>query len=131
MRKEVMTAVRKLKIFAVMLAVVMILTGCSFRTVSEFYSLPKRSVGYTNLQTVIQSAIGDWEYAAPQSGEYQQTLQSADLDGDGNKEYLLFAKSRTRRLTCPAFVNLPLHLSGGSRKSIRNFHHTNSSQSRR
>ncbi len=95
---------KKIRIFAVMLAVILILTGCSFRTVNEFYSLPKRSEGYTNLQSVIQSAMGDWEYAAPQSGEYQQTLQSADLDGDGNNEYLLFAKSNSAEKPLRIFI---------------------------
>ena len=86
---------KRIKLWAVILAVITLLTGCSFRTVNEFYSLPKRSEGYTNLQSVMQSAMSGWEYAAPQSGEYQQTLQTADLDGDGNNEYLLFAKSNS------------------------------------
>ena len=64
---------KRIKLWAVMLTVVMLLSGCSFRTVNEFYSLPKRSEGYTNLQSVMQSAMSGWEYAAPQSGEYQHT----------------------------------------------------------
>jgi len=87
--------VKRIRFCIVMLLVITILSGCSMRTVSEYYSLPKRSKGYTNLQTVMQEAMLGWEYAAPQSGEYQQTLQSADLDGDGHNEYLLFAKSNT------------------------------------
>jgi len=86
---------KKLQILTVLMAVILLLSGCSFRAASEFYSLPKRSKGYTNLQSVIQSAMVGWEYAAPSSGEYQQTMQSADLDGDGNNEYLLFAKSNS------------------------------------
>lgn len=94
----------KIRILAVALAVILLLTGCSFRTVNEFYSLPERSEGYTNLQSVMQSAMNGWEYAAPQSGEYQQTLQSADLDGDGNNEYLLFARSNSAEKPLRIFI---------------------------
>ncbi len=86
---------KRIRSLAAVVAVIMLLTGCSFRTVNEFYSLPKRSEGYTNLQSVMQSAMTGWEYAAPSSGEHQQTMQTADLDGDGNNEYLLFAKSNS------------------------------------
>lgn len=99
-----MIAVNKIRTFSLILAVILLLTGCSYRTVSEFYSLPKRSAGYTNLQSVIQSAMNGWEYAAPQSGEYQQTLQTADLDGDGNNEYLLFAKSNSAEKPLRIFI---------------------------
>ena len=85
----------KTRILTLLLAVIFLLTGCSFRTVNEFYSLPKRSEGYTNLQSVMQSTMNGLEYAAPQGGEFQQTLQTADLDGDGNNEYLLFARSNS------------------------------------
>lgn len=95
---------KRIKLWAVMLTVVMLLSGCSFRTVNEFYSLPKRSEGYTNLQSVMQSAMSGWEYAAPQGGEYQQTLQTADLDGDGNNEYLLFAKSNSAEKPLRIFI---------------------------
>lgn len=94
----------RIRIFAVALAVILLLSGCSFRTVNEFYSLPERSKGYTNLQSVIQSTMSGWEYAAPQSGEYQQTLQTADLDGDGNNEYLLFAKSNSAEKPLRIFI---------------------------
>lgn len=86
---------KKIRIFALLLAVTMLLTGCGFRAVNEFYSVPKRSEGYTNLQSEMQQAMSGWEYAAPSSGEYRQTMQTADLDGDGNNEYLLFAKSNS------------------------------------
>ena len=95
---------KKIRILAVMLAVILILAGCSFRTVNEFYSLPRRSEDYTNLQSVMRSAMNGLEYAAPQSGENQQTLQTADLDGDGNNEYLLFAKSNSAEKPLRIFI---------------------------
>lgn len=95
---------KKTRILAALLAVILLLTGCSFRTVNELYSLPKRSKGYNNLQSVIQSVMDGWEYDAPQSGEYQQTMQTADLDGDGNNEYLLFAKNNSAEKPLRIFI---------------------------
>lgn len=70
----------------------LLLTGCAMRTVEEMYSLPKRSEAYSYLQSAIDMAMAGLEYAAPVSGENQQTVQMADLDGDGVDEYLVFAK---------------------------------------
>lgn len=79
------------KIFAAVLAV-LLLTGCSMRTLDELYLVPKRSEEYNDLQSAIDRNIGKLEYCAPLSGENLQTVQMADLDGDGTQEYLLFAK---------------------------------------
>jgi hypothetical protein len=81
----------KLKIISAVLAV-LLLTGCSMRTLDELYRVPRRSEEYNNLQSAIDQSIGDREYCAPLSGENLQTVQMADLDGDGTQEYLLFAK---------------------------------------
>ena len=70
----------------------MLLSGCSFRTVDEMYRLPKRSEDYKELQIVIDTAMIGMEYCAPLAGEQRQTVQMADLDGDLDDEYLLFAK---------------------------------------
>lgn len=44
------------------------------------------------MQALIDRHMVGLEYSAPISGENQQTVQMADLDGDGNSEYLLFAR---------------------------------------
>lgn len=75
-----------------MLLVAVLLSGCSMRTVKDMYRLPKRSDNFNNLQAAIDLAMTDLEYCAPLSGENRQTVQMADLDGDGVDEYLLFAK---------------------------------------
>ncbi len=67
------------------------LSGCMV-TVDQMYSPPKRSAAYEDLQTAIDEAMADMVYASPLSGENRQTVQIADLDGDGVDEYLLFAK---------------------------------------
>ena len=76
----------------VLLATVLALSGCVTMTVDQMYALPKRSTKYNDLQTAIDNAMGGLEYAAPTSGENQQTVQMADLNGDGEDEYLLFAR---------------------------------------
>lgn len=69
-----------------------LLSGCAIRTVDELYCPPKRSEDDNNLQSAMDSAMNGLSYCAPQAGENQQTVQMADLDGDGELEYLLFAK---------------------------------------
>ena len=80
------------RLATLLLAAVLGLSGCGFATVEQMYALPKRSTQYHDLQNAIDSAMAGLEYAAPTSGEYQQTVQQADLDGDGEMEYLLFAR---------------------------------------
>lgn len=83
---------RKLNMFLVVLLAVSLLSGCAMMTVDQMYSLPKRSAEHQRLQMAIDSAISGLEYSSPLSGENQQTVQMADLDGDGEPEYLLFAR---------------------------------------
>lgn len=72
---------------------VLILSGCTMRTVEDMYQLPKRSEDFHDLQMLIDDVMTGMEYCAPLTGENQQTVQMADLDGDGMDEYLLFAKT--------------------------------------
>ena len=80
------------RLAALLLAATLGLSGCGLATVEQMYALPKRSTQYHDLQNAIDSAMTGLEYAAPTSGEYQQTVQQADLNGDGENEYLLFAR---------------------------------------
>ena len=70
----------------------LLFTGCAMRTVEEMYALPKRSEEFNEMQSAIDTAMYGMTYASPQSGENQQTVQMADLDGDGTEEILVFAK---------------------------------------
>jgi len=83
---------RKRILAILLLAAVLCTSGCAMRTVDQMYCLPKRSEDHKDLRAAVDSAMSGLEYCAPLSGENQQTLQSADLDGDGSVEYLLFAK---------------------------------------
>ena len=80
-----------------LLWITLILSGCAMRTAEELYALPKRSQEYAQLQTAIDSAMYGMTYCAPRSGENQQTVQMADLDGDGMDEYLVFAKGASEK----------------------------------
>ena len=87
---------RKLKILSAVLAA-LLLSGCSLQTVDELYRVPRRSEEYNDLQSAIDRSIGDREYWAPLTGENLQTVQRADLDGDGLQEYLLFTKANAEK----------------------------------
>lgn len=80
-----------------MLLTALLLSGCTMRTVEEMYALPKRSEEYRELQSAIDTAMYGLTYSSPQSGENQQTVQMADLNGDGVDEYLVFAKGATEK----------------------------------
>ena len=75
-----------------LLSMALLLGGCSMRTVDEMYRLPRRSETDDHLQSVIDEAMQDLNYAAPIAGENQQTVQMADLSGDGEVEYIVFAR---------------------------------------
>ena len=80
-----------IKLSAAVLAVVL-LAGCNMRTVEQLYAPPRRPEAYDNLQSQIDRVMPGMEYQAPLTGENRQAIQTADLDGDGQMEYLLFAK---------------------------------------
>ncbi|MDO5400399.1 MAG: hypothetical protein Q4F17_05375 [Eubacteriales bacterium] len=78
---------------ALLLLLCLSLSGCAMRRAEEMYALPKRSQEYQLLDTAINEAMESLglDYCSPQSGENQQSVQTADLDGDGLDEHLVFA----------------------------------------
>lgn len=88
---------RFILLFLLIFTAVAAFSGCSMRTVDQMYSPPKRSEQYDDLQSAIDTALAGKEYCAPISGENQQTIQQADIDGDGTAEYLLFAKTNSEK----------------------------------
>lgn len=83
------------KIIPILLSAALLLSGCGLLTLEELYCPPKRSNESDNLQAVIDKAMKNLTYCAPVSGEHQQAVQKADLDGDGIDEYLLFAQDNS------------------------------------
>lgn len=75
---------------ALLLTFLFSLCGCMM-TVDQMYVPPRRSESYKNLQSVMDSVMGELEYCAPMAGENQQTVQMVDLTGDGSREVVVFA----------------------------------------
>lgn len=67
------------------------LSGCAM-TVDQMYVPPRRSESYRNLQTVMDEYMTGLEYCAPITGENLQSVQMADLNGDGLKEVAVFLR---------------------------------------
>lgn len=88
---------KRIGLLSLLLMAALLFGGCAARTIEEMYALPKRSEEYNHLQSIIDSAMYGMSYSAPRSGDNQQTVQMADLDGDGVEEYLVFAKGATER----------------------------------
>lgn len=85
----------KRRIFAGMIPVLLIvlLSGCFMLDPDELLTLPKQAEDYYNLQQAIDEVMKNADYSAPISGENRQAVQLKDLDGDGNNEAVLFAKT--------------------------------------
>jgi hypothetical protein len=94
---EVSNVNKWIRVIGMMALLALLLTGCSMPTLDDLYCLPKRSNSESNLQEVIDESMDGLQYAAPISGANQQTVQAADLDGDGKDEYILFAKDHTEK----------------------------------
>ncbi len=88
---------KKRTLLAALVFLTAILGGCAMQTVEQMYCPPRRSEELSNLQSAIDREMIGLEYAAPVSGENQQTVQMADLDGDGKDEYLVFAKGASEK----------------------------------
>ncbi len=88
--------IKKIAVFALLFLTVF-LGGCAMLTVEQMYLPPRRSEEQSNLQSSIDREMSGLEYAAPVSGDNQQTVQMADLDGDGQEEYLVFAKGASEK----------------------------------
>lgn len=86
---------RRVTLFFMALAACFLM-GCELRTVDQMYCLPERPESYNNLQSAMNTAVGSAEYCAPISGENRQSVQMADLDGDGVRECLVFVKRNTQ-----------------------------------
>ena len=76
---------------AVSAALSISLCGCMM-TVEQMYVPPRRSESYKNLQTLMDEYMAGLAYCAPDTGENQQSVQMADLTGDGIKEVMVFVK---------------------------------------
>lgn len=86
---------KRISVLCLTLLTALLFAGCGARTVEEMYALPRRSEEFSQLQSAIDAAMAGKTYSAPLSGDNQQTVQLADLDGDGVEEYLIFASDNS------------------------------------
>lgn len=89
---------KKRNIFLLFVIAALSLSGCWMRTIDQMYKQPNRSSEYSNLQVVIDRSMQGMDYASPMAGENQQTVQMADLNGDGQDECLVFAKKSSDKM---------------------------------
>lgn len=86
---------RRFLVAALSAALAALLSGCFVKTVDELYTLPQHSDEYNRLEQAIEEVMESRNaaYAAPVSGINQQSVQLADLDGDGMEEAIAFLKT--------------------------------------
>ncbi|MBR6114113.1 MAG: hypothetical protein IKQ10_02915 [Oscillospiraceae bacterium] len=89
------------------LAFVMMLSGCYSGTIDQYFSPPQPAEEYLQLQELIdrELAAGS-EYAAPTQGSYRQSVQFADLDGDGMDEALVFLRRSDGSLQVKIYLSV-------------------------
>lgn len=88
---------KRIRLVCGLLSLVMLLSGCMLKTVDQLYSLPKRSQDYSDLQQAIDPTMEYLDYCAPVQGDNRQTVQLADLTGNGEAEAIVFAKGTDER----------------------------------
>lgn len=82
---------RTLALCLLLAEVLVFATGCVFRSVDELYAVPQAPAEYWALQSKIKEVRDrGGEYIAPLGGEYIQSVQLQDLDGDGVQEVVAF-----------------------------------------
>ncbi len=85
----------KYSLLAAFAGLLLLLSGCGLGGVDELYSLPQPQEKFLQLQTLIDQEINSGsEYSAPTAGTLRQSVQLADLDGDGTEEALAFLKNK-------------------------------------
>ncbi len=89
-----------------LLSAVLCLTGCGYdASVEELFALPRMAEGYTDLAQQLNDLINQgYEYASPTGGRNIQSVQMADLDGDGRQEALVFMRRSSDEKPLKIFV---------------------------
>ena len=77
------------------------LGGCFLDPAENLYAVPKQSASFYNLQSAVENLMDNTaSYSPPVSGENQQPIQTADLDGDQDAEAVVFLKSEGENPLC-------------------------------
>lgn len=110
-RQEGGAAVHSVKKYIVLAALAALLacllTGCGFSdaSVEELFKLPRMAEEYTGLTKELDDLIAQgYEYASPTGGRNIQSVQMADLDGDGRQEALAFFRMSSDEKPLKIFI---------------------------
>jgi len=86
-----MSSKKKISIAFLVVAAVLLLTGCLRITADELYSLPEVSEEYLKLRAHINVLLNQGaEFAPPTRGPNRQAVQLVDLNGSGTNEVIAF-----------------------------------------
>ena len=103
-----MGAAKKYIVLAALAALLAcLLTGCSFSdsSVEELFQLPRMAEEYTGLTKELEALIAQgYEYASPTGRRNIQSVQMADLDGDGRQEALAFFRMNNDEKPLKIFI---------------------------
>ena len=85
---------KRMILFALMAILLVSLSGCFMEPAENLYEIPKQSSDYYELQSAIEKAMpAGASYCPPTSGDNQQAVQFADLDGDEKDEAIVYLKT--------------------------------------
>lgn len=87
---------KKTILFAFIISIMLVLSGCSFESGDSLASLPKLPGEYTTLQKKLDEVLAKgYTYAVAESGPNRQSVQLMDMNGDGGDEIIAFFRSVT------------------------------------
>lgn len=97
---------KHLLVALVALLMSLLLCGCEFGSnVEDLYTLPKMPEEYTGLNQLLDELREQgYEYAAPTSGQYLQSVHMVDLDGDRTVEAVAFFRKDNDEKPMKIFV---------------------------
>lgn len=85
---------KRISAAAAFLLLICTLSACSFKGSDELFALPRHPEAGDDLQAAIDEVMTDgMHFCAPVSGTNRQSVQREDLDGDGEEEAVVFAKT--------------------------------------
>ncbi|MDD6643398.1 MAG: hypothetical protein PUF80_04135, partial [Firmicutes bacterium] len=85
---------KRMILFALLITLLVSLSGCFLEPAENLYAIPKQSSDYYELQSAIEKAMPEGaSYCPPTAGDNQQSVQLADLDGDGRDEAVVYLKT--------------------------------------
>ena len=97
---------KRLTVFAgISLLLCFCLSGCFMKSGNELYAVPRHLDEQAGLDSAVSSLLSENRgFCAPVEGENRQTVQFADLDGDGSDEAIAFLKEKDSSVPLQAHI---------------------------